>query len=198
MLFGVYLFIGQYLQLVLELTPLQAGFWTLPWALSFVVGSLLTPLLVRRMRRDDVVTGGLVLAAHRLCAADAAVRRSRGLAVVLVATVTLSLGLAPVFTLATDLVVGAAPPERAGVAAAISETCSEFGGAMGIADPRQHRHGRLPRRHRRRSGSLHTRRHAGSGPGKSRRRGSDGENHPENSRPPSRRWLARPSRKDCR
>ena len=56
-----------------------------------------------------------------------------GLAVVLVATVTLSLGLAPVFTLATDLVVGAAPPERAGVAAAISETGSEFGGAMGIA-----------------------------------------------------------------
>jgi DHA2 family multidrug resistance protein-like MFS transporter len=44
-----------------------------------------------------------------------------------------SLGLAPVFTLATDLVVGTAPPERAGAAAAISETSSEFGGALGIA-----------------------------------------------------------------
>jgi DHA2 family multidrug resistance protein-like MFS transporter len=44
-----------------------------------------------------------------------------------------SLGLAPVFTLATDLVVGSAPPERAGVASAISETSSEFGGALGIA-----------------------------------------------------------------
>ena len=45
----------------------------------------------------------------------------------------MSLGLAPVFTLATDLVVGAAPPERAGAASAISETSSEFGGALGIA-----------------------------------------------------------------
>jgi DHA2 family multidrug resistance protein-like MFS transporter len=44
-----------------------------------------------------------------------------------------SLGLAPVFILATDLIVGAAPPERAGAASAISETSSEFGGALGIA-----------------------------------------------------------------
>ena len=41
--------------------------------------------------------------------------------------------LAPVFTLGTDLIVGAAPPERAGAAAAISETSSELGGALGIA-----------------------------------------------------------------
>ncbi len=47
--------------------------------------------------------------------------------------VVYSLGLAPVFTLATDLVVGSAPPERAGAASAISETASEFGGALGIA-----------------------------------------------------------------
>ena len=30
-------------------------------------------------------------------------------------------------------IIGAAPPERAGAASAISETCSEFGGALGIA-----------------------------------------------------------------
>jgi DHA2 family multidrug resistance protein-like MFS transporter len=43
------------------------------------------------------------------------------------------MGLAPVITLATDMIVGAAPPERAGSAAALSETGSEFGGALGIA-----------------------------------------------------------------
>lgn len=32
-----------------------------------------------------------------------------------------------------DLVVGAAPPERAGAASAISETGAEFGGALGLA-----------------------------------------------------------------
>jgi DHA2 family multidrug resistance protein-like MFS transporter len=47
--------------------------------------------------------------------------------------IILSLGLAPVFTLATDFVVTSAPPERAGAAAAISETSAEIGGALGIA-----------------------------------------------------------------
>lgn len=41
------------------------------------------------------------------------------------------IGLAPVFTLATDMIVGTAPPERAGAASAISETGSELGGAQG-------------------------------------------------------------------
>jgi DHA2 family multidrug resistance protein-like MFS transporter len=44
-----------------------------------------------------------------------------------------TLGLAPVVTLVTDLIVGSAPPERAGVVSALSETGSEFGGALGIA-----------------------------------------------------------------
>jgi DHA2 family multidrug resistance protein-like MFS transporter len=35
--------------------------------------------------------------------------------------------------MATELIVGAAPPERSGAASAISETSSEFGGALGIA-----------------------------------------------------------------
>ena len=35
--------------------------------------------------------------------------------------------------MATELVVGTAPPERAGAASAMSETSSEFGGALGIA-----------------------------------------------------------------
>jgi DHA2 family multidrug resistance protein-like MFS transporter len=36
-------------------------------------------------------------------------------------------------TLATDLVIGAAPPERAGAASALSETGAELGGSLGIA-----------------------------------------------------------------
>jgi DHA2 family multidrug resistance protein-like MFS transporter len=42
-------------------------------------------------------------------------------------------GLTPVVTLTTDIVLTAAPPERAGAASALSETSSEFGGALGIA-----------------------------------------------------------------
>jgi DHA2 family multidrug resistance protein-like MFS transporter len=37
------------------------------------------------------------------------------------------------FTLINDMIVAAAPPQRAGTISAISETGSEFGGALGIA-----------------------------------------------------------------
>lgn len=46
---------------------------------------------------------------------------------------TLSLGASPLFTLTNDIIIGSAPPERAGAASGISETCAEFGGALGIA-----------------------------------------------------------------
>ena len=54
-------------------------------------------------------------------------------ALVVVASVVLSLGVAPPVTLLTDLIVGCVPPERAGVASGISETGTELGGALGIA-----------------------------------------------------------------
>ena len=36
---GYFLFIAQYLQLVLGLSPLEAGLWSLPSAIGFIVGS---------------------------------------------------------------------------------------------------------------------------------------------------------------
>ena len=50
-----------------------------------------------------------------------------------IASVIISLGLAPVFGLTTELIVGSAPPERAGAASGISETGAELGGALGLA-----------------------------------------------------------------
>src|SRR5918994_3519342 len=61
--FGGFLFLPQFLQLVVGLTPLQAGLWTLPWALAFVVGSQLTPRLVRRVPPASLMAAGMVLAA---------------------------------------------------------------------------------------------------------------------------------------
>jgi DHA2 family multidrug resistance protein-like MFS transporter len=129
--FAALLFIAQYLQLVLGLSPLQAGLWTLPSSLGFIVGSLLTPLLVRRARPAFVMAAGMVLAAvgfGLLTQLD-----GTGLAVLVIGSVVFSLGSAPMTTLATDLMVGTAPPERAGAASGISETSSELGGALGIA-----------------------------------------------------------------
>jgi len=130
--FGPYVFIAQYLQLVLGLSPMKAGLWSTPFAIGFVVGSMLSPVIARRVRPAFLMGAGLLIAAVGFVTL-AQVDGTSGLAVIVASTVVFSLGLSPVFTLANDIIIGAAPPERAGAAAAISETCSEFGGALGIA-----------------------------------------------------------------
>lgn len=130
--FGSFLFTAQYLQLMLGLSPLEAGLWTLPSALGFVATSTVVPRLARRIAPPALIAGGLALVALSfvlLTQADGV----HGLAFIVAATVMMSLGLGPVFILTTDLIVSAARPERAGAAAAISETGAEFGGVLGIA-----------------------------------------------------------------
>jgi MFS transporter, DHA2 family, multidrug resistance protein len=129
--FGALLLIAQYLQLVLGFSPWRAGLWTLPSSGGFVVGSLIVPVIVRHVRPAFVMSGGLALTAVGFLVLSQI--HGGGLATLVTGSVLFSLGLAPVFTLATDMTVGTAPPERAGAAAAVSETSSELGGALGIA-----------------------------------------------------------------
>jgi len=129
---GYFLFVAQYLQLVLGLSPLQAGLWSLPSAIGFTVGSNLAPRFVHRVRPALVLSPALVLAALGL-ALLTQVGGSNGLLIVVIASVVVSLALSPVFNLTTELIVGSAPPEKAGAASGISETAIELGGALGIA-----------------------------------------------------------------
>jgi MFS transporter, DHA2 family, multidrug resistance protein len=134
LVFGIFFLLAQYLQLVLGLSPLRAGLWTVPSQLGFVVGSLLAPRIVRRLGAGTTVAYGLGLAATGLVVlVQLQGGGSPALATLVGGSVLLALGVAPVITLATDLIVGAAPAERAGVASAISETGTELGGALGIA-----------------------------------------------------------------
>jgi DHA2 family multidrug resistance protein-like MFS transporter len=131
-LFGTFLFIYQYLQLVLGLSPIVAGLWTLPSFVAFIVGSLLAPAFVRRMKPAFIMAIGLAMGAVGFLLLTQ-IESGAGLAVFVIASVIYSLGLAPLFTLTNDLILGAAPPERAGAASAISETGAELGGALSIA-----------------------------------------------------------------
>jgi MFS transporter, DHA2 family, multidrug resistance protein len=130
--FGIFVFMTQYLLLVLELSPLEAGLWTVPFALGFVVGSMLVPRLARSFRHADIMAGGLAIAALGYIVLTQ-VGRSHGPALLVTGMVLQSIGLAPVFTLTNDLIMASAPPERAGAASGLSETASELGGALGIA-----------------------------------------------------------------
>src|SRR5262245_57484779 len=130
--FGIFVFMTQYLLLALEMQPLEAGLWTVPFAAGFILGSSIAPRLVRRLRAADVMAGGLAVAALGYLLITQ-VGETKGPLLLVTGMVLQSIGLAPVFTLANDLIMSAAPPERAGAASGISETSSELGGALGIA-----------------------------------------------------------------
>lgn len=130
--FGMFLFLAQYFQLVLAMDPLEAGLWMAPMGLTFIVGSMVAPMIIRLLRPGYVLASGLALAAIGYVM----IARADGADVfwlLIVGSVVFCIGLSQVFTLTTDLVVSTAPPERAGAAAAMSETSAEFGGALGIA-----------------------------------------------------------------
>ncbi|WP_332683789.1 MFS transporter, partial [Bosea sp. (in: a-proteobacteria)] len=130
--FGIFLFVAQYLQLVAGFSPLVAVLYTLPSALAFIAGSMIVPALASRLRVRQIMVAGLVVAALGFLVMTQ-ITASNSVAIVVIGTVVFSLGFTPVVALTTDLVVSAAPPERAGSAAALSETSIELGGALGIA-----------------------------------------------------------------
>jgi DHA2 family multidrug resistance protein-like MFS transporter len=130
-MFGTYFFMAQYLQVVLGLSPLEAGFWTMPSSFGFIAGSMLTPLLVRKYRPGYVIGIGMAIGATGFglfTQIDAG-----GLPLLVAGSFIFSLGASPAIILSTDLIVSAAPPERSGSAASLSETSAELGGALGIA-----------------------------------------------------------------
>jgi DHA2 family multidrug resistance protein-like MFS transporter len=130
--FGTLLLLAQYLQLVLGMSPFEAGLWTLFSAAGFLSGSLAAPSAAGRWGVSKVIpmSLGLAFAGFSLLAWSVL---AGAFTLVLAAAFLMALGVGPVLTLSTDLIVGAVPPERAGSAAAIAETSSELGGALGIA-----------------------------------------------------------------
>lgn len=122
---------AQYLQLVLGLSPLAAGLWTLPplaaGVAAIVAAQAAGPRLTPRLRTG----GGLATAAAGLLVLTRT--PTEGVTTVVVGLGLLFAGLMPVLAAGVDTVTSAAPPEQAGSAAALSETTQELGGALGIA-----------------------------------------------------------------
>ncbi|HEX7115770.1 MAG TPA: MFS transporter [Steroidobacter sp.] len=130
--FGFFLFITQYLQLVLGLSPLESGLWLMPSGVVFILGSILAPVLGRKFEPRVVLTGGFLITAvgYGLLTQITA---SSEIWLVLTGFVLFCAGLAPMGTLTTNLVMSAVVPEKAGAASGVSETSFEFGAALGVA-----------------------------------------------------------------
>lgn len=128
-MFGTFIFMAQYLQLVAGLSPFQAGLWSVPGALAFTAASFITPALVGRMTTASLIAAGMIISAAGLFL----LASTSNFALIILANIIFSVGFTPVITLTTGLIVGSVEPEKAGVASAISETGAELGGALGVA-----------------------------------------------------------------
>ncbi|MEU6641349.1 MFS transporter [Saccharomonospora sp. NPDC046836] len=129
---GLSLAAAQYLQLVLGMRPFTAALWSAPNFVGMAVGTTLAAVIARRIRPGYLITSGLLLAACGF-AILTQITVDSGLAWLVTGSVLMATGVGVVAALATDLVVASAPQERAGSASALSETGTEFGGALGMA-----------------------------------------------------------------
>lgn len=129
---GIYLLVSLYLQTVEGLSPLRAGLWLLPSTLAIIVGSMMAPALVQKVRPAYLIAAGLALTSFGYLLLTQ-VSSTSGLALLVTGFVLAFLGAGPMGALGTDLVVGSAPPQKAGSAASLSETGNHLGIAIGIA-----------------------------------------------------------------
>ncbi|KJK58591.1 MFS transporter [Saccharothrix sp. ST-888] len=129
---GFTLFTSQYLQLVKGLSPLAASLWALVPSSGVGVAVGLSSALAGRVRPAHQLAGGFLVGAAGF-GLMTRVGPDSPLALVLTAAGVLCAGTVGTMTLTADLVISAAPAERAGAAAATSETATELGSSLGIA-----------------------------------------------------------------
>lgn len=128
---GFELVLSQRLQLVLGLSPLQAGLFILPIPLAAFVAGPIAGLIAPRVGAMNLLWSGLALAAAGL--GLAALASDAALSWQVPGFLVLGAGLGATMTAASGTIMGSAPAERAGMAASIEEVSFELGGAIGIA-----------------------------------------------------------------
>ena len=133
-LFGFIFMITQYFQAVRGYDTLQAGVATLPFALVTGVMSPVAIVVMKRVGTKVVVDGGHGADERRVPGRGRVGGRLRRTGVgsswrcALMAS-----GLAFTAGPATDAIMGALPPSRAGAGSAVNDTTREVGGTLGVA-----------------------------------------------------------------
>jgi EmrB/QacA subfamily drug resistance transporter len=130
-MFGTVFMLTQYLQFVLEFTPLQAGIRVMPVA-TMVVAAPLSARLTERFGTKRVVASGLVIVAGAMSVL-ATIDTGSGYGHVALALSLLGIGMGTAMAPATDSVMGSVPLAKAGVGSAMNDTTRQIGGALGVA-----------------------------------------------------------------
>ncbi|MEU7063839.1 MFS transporter [Streptomyces sp. NPDC046161] len=133
-MFGLFLFLTYYLQVVKGYTPVVAGFAFLPMVVGMVIGStqigtrLMTRLPARLLMGPGFLTSALGIALLTRIEVD-----SSYVGLVLPAQVLLGLGMGTAFMPAMSLATRSVQPQDAGVASAMVSTSQQVGGSIGTA-----------------------------------------------------------------
>ncbi|WP_137292758.1 MFS transporter [Nocardioides dongxiaopingii] len=122
---------SQWLQLVHGWSPLQTGAALLPMAVGGIVGSPLAPSLAERVGVRTVVAGGLAVAGVGLLLLFV-LPQPLGYPSVAAALTLVGIGTASL-AVGSAMIMGSAPADQAGSAAAIEESSFEIGGVLGVA-----------------------------------------------------------------
>ncbi|HEX4791084.1 MAG TPA: MFS transporter [Actinospica sp.] len=130
---GNAMFLTQYLQSVLGMSPLTAALWSLVPSLG--VGAVIgvTGALAKRFDRAYVIAGCFVVVLAGYAVEATLLHADSHLWVLMVGAGLLACGSVGVMALGNELMLGALPVDRAGAGAAMNETVTELGGALGMA-----------------------------------------------------------------
>jgi MFS transporter, DHA2 family, integral membrane protein len=131
-MFGTFYMLTQYLQFVLDYSPLGAAVRLLPVSLVLMSVAPQTPKLVARFGADRVASTGLGLVAVAL-ALTSTFDPSTPYWYLLITIVVLAAGMAMTMTPMTTQLMTAVPRDRAGIGSAMNDTTRELGGALGVA-----------------------------------------------------------------
>ncbi|QDQ86531.1 MFS transporter [Alcaligenaceae bacterium SJ-26] len=130
-LIGMELVFSQRLQLVLSLSPLQAGLLILPISLASFVAGPLAGVWLPRLGSERVMWQALGLTGLGLALLGLVAGLS--LSWVILPLALIGFGIGAGMTAASSAIMFNAPPERAGMAASIEEVSYELGGGLGVA-----------------------------------------------------------------
>jgi EmrB/QacA subfamily drug resistance transporter len=129
---GALFFVTFYLENVFGLGPVQAGLRILPMTGMLIVGSPLSSIISNRIGARLPIVAGMIFAAVALFGLSH-ISPADGSWGTLWWFMLLGLGLSPVMVGATDIIVGNAPVELAGVASGLQSTSMQLGGTLGTA-----------------------------------------------------------------
>jgi EmrB/QacA subfamily drug resistance transporter len=133
-MFGAYLFLTYYFQLVLHYTPLQAGLAFLPTTVASQAGSwLIARRLMPLVPPRALMAPGAIVAAVGLALLTQLHVDSGFVTLVLPAEVLLGLGLSTAMVPAFSTATHGVDPREAGVASAIVNASQQIGASLGVA-----------------------------------------------------------------